>query len=250
MATQTQLAEAYRVEQARLSAEATRDVLALWLASYEPGNSSVWRALIAALTALVGRFRSQSSRSAISYYMESRSTARTPGLFVPRPAPEPPRELIEATAQITGARAYGRSLTANLAETRALQNSGVQVAGAMARITLDAGRQTVLDAVEEDREAIGWIRITDASPCAFCAMLASRGPVFSEDTVAFQAHAHCACIGAPVWSRDEAWLGHSEDLYQQWKRETAGESGKDAIRAWRRYWSGRDKSEGEASGSA
>lgn len=250
MATQTQLAEAYRVEQSQLSALVTRDVLALWLASYEPGNSSVWRALVAALTALVGRFRGESSRSAVNYYLESRGTARVPGLYVPRPAPEPPRELIEATAQITGARAYGRSRTANLAETRAMQNSGVQVAGAMARITLDAGRQTVLDAVEEDREAIGWIRITDANPCAFCSMLSSRGPVFSEDTADFQAHAHCACIAAPVYSRDEPWLGHSEDLYQQWKRETAGESGKDAIRAWRRYWNGRDKSEGDTGGSA
>lgn len=249
MATQTQLAEAQRVEQARLSAEVTRDVLALWLATYEPRAPAVWRALIAALAAIVNRFRNESSRSAISYYMESRSAARVPGLFVPRPAPEPPRELIEATAQITGARAYGRAAGRNLPEARAMQNSGVQVAGALARITLDAGRQTILSAVEEDREAIGWIRITDANPCAFCSMLASRGAVFSEDTVSFQAHAHCACIGAPVWSRDEAWLGHSEDLYQQWKRETAGHSGKDAIRAWRRYWNNRD-TEGDAGESA
>lgn len=250
MATQTQLAEAYRIEQARLSAEVTRDVLALWLASYEPGNSSVWRALVAALAALVGRFRNQSSRSAVRYYMESRGLARASGLYVPRPASEPPRELIEATAQITGARAYGRSRTANLANTRAMQNSGTQLAGAMARITLDAGRQTVLDAVEEDREAIGWTRITDANPCAFCAMLASRGPVFSEDTAAFQAHAHCACIAAPVYHRDEAWLGHSKDLYEQWQRETAGQSGPDAIKAWRRYWDGRNKDEGDSGGSA
>lgn len=250
MATQTQLAEAYRVEQARTSAEATRDVLALWLATYQPGNPAVWRALVAALVALVTRFRSRSSREAIAYYVNSRGMARAPGLHVPRPAMEPPRALIETTARITGARAYGRSLTARMPETRALQNAGVQIAGAMSRIALDAGRQTVMAAVAEDREAIGWIRITDADPCAFCSMLAGRGPVFSEDTADFQAHAHCACIAAAVWSRDEAWLGHSEDLYQQWKRETAGESGKDAIRAWRRYWDGRDKSEGDTGGSA
>jgi hypothetical protein len=246
VATQTQLAEDYRVEQARLSAEVTRGVLALWLATYEPGSPSVWRALVAGLTALVNRFRNRSSRQAVTYYLESRSAARAPGLFVPRMVLEPPPALIEATAQITGARSYGRSLTARMPETQAIQNSGVQIAGAMSRITLDAGRQTVMDAVEEDREAIGWIRITDADPCAFCAMLASRGPVFSEDTADFQAHAHCACIAAAVWSRDEAWLGHSEDLYQQWKRETAGESGKDAIRAWRRYWNNRDKTGGDS----
>lgn len=250
VATQSQLAEAYRVEQARVSAEATRAALALWLTSYEPGSPGAWRALLAALVALIRRWRAESSRLAVTYYMESRSEAGVPGLYVPRPAPDPPLALIEATAQIAGARAYGRSLTANQGETRARQNSGVQLAGATARIALDAGRQTVLDAVDDDREAIGWIRITDADPCAFCAMLSSRGPVFSEDTAHFQAHAHCACMAAPVYSRDEAWLGHSEDLYQQWKRETAGESGKDAIRAWRRYWNNRDQTEGDAGGSA
>ena len=240
MATQTQLAEAHRVEQARLSAETTRDVLALWLATYEPRNPGVWRALVAALMALVGRFRRESSRAAVAYYLESRGQARVPGLYVPRPAPEAPSALVEATAQITGARAYGRALTADVPETQARQNAGVQLAGAMARIALDAGRQTILDAVDDDREAIGWARIGDANPCAFCAMLISRGPVYDENTASFQAHAHCACIAAPVWSRDEAWLGHSEDLYEQWKRVTAGESGAGARRAWRRHWDNRD----------
>ena len=243
MATQTQLAEAQRAEQARLSAEVTREVLAVWLATYEPSSPRVWRALVAALIALVARFRGRSSRSAVGYYLESRGAARVPGLYVPRAAPEALPQLIEATAQIAGARAYGRSLTAGMQHAQARQNAGVQLSGAMSRIALDAGRQTILDAVAEDREAIGWIRITDADPCAFCAMLTSRGPVYDEDTVAFQAHAHCACIGAPVWSRDEAWLGHSEELYQQWKRATAGESGKGALRAWRRYWNNRDASE-------
>jgi hypothetical protein len=241
VATQTQLAEAQRVEQARLSAEVTRDVLALWLATYEPRSPGVWRALVAALLALVGRFRRESSRAAVAYYLESRGEARAPGLHVPRLAPDAPPGLIEATAQITGARTYGRALTADVPEQQARQNAGVQLAGNMARIALDAGRQTILDAIDDDREAIGWARITDANPCAFCSMLASRGPVYrSEQTASFQSHAHCSCVAAVVWSRDEAWLGHSKDLYEQWQRVTAGESGDGARRAWRRYWDNRD----------
>lgn len=244
MATQTQLAEAYRAEQARVSAEATRDVLTLWLATYEPGNSQVWRRLIDALRALISGFRGRSSRAAVAYYLNARSHARAPGLLVPKMAPDAPAELVEVTAQVTGARAYGRSLSSGMTVEQARRNAGVQLSGAASRIALDAGRQTILDAVDEDREAVGWIRITDAKPCAFCSMLASRGPVYQEDTASFQAHAHCACIAAPVFSRDEAWLGHSEDLYQQWKKVTAGESGKDALRAWRRYWDNRDEPSG------
>lgn len=241
MATQTELAEAYRVEQARVKAEATRAVLALWLASYEPGNPASWRSLLATLRSLVAGLRARSSRLAVNYYLEARSVARAPGLYVPQAAVDAPAELVEVTAQITGPRAYGRSLTSGMAETQAKRNAGVQFSGAMSRIVLDAGRETVLAAAEDDREAIGWIRITDKDPCAFCSMLSGRGPVFSEQTAGFQAHAHCACVAAAVFSRDEAWLGHSEDLYQQWKQVTAGESGKDALRAWRRYWDGRDR---------
>lgn len=251
MPTQNQLAEQHRAEQARLAARVTRDVLQLWLSSYQPRNPGVWQALLAALRALVASFRRESARIATNYYLESRAEAGVPGIFVPRSAPpEPPPELIEATAQITGARAYGRALTAGIPEQQARQNSGVLLAGNMERIALNAGRETILDAVEDDREAIGWARITDADPCAFCAMLASRGPAYlSRKTASFQAHPHCACVAAPVWSRDEAWLGHSKDLYEQWRRVTAGETGAGARRAWRRYWEGRDKS-GDDDGAA
>mgnify|MGYP007126047937 CR=1 FL=1 len=241
--SQNQLAEQHRAAQARLAAQATREVLRLWLDAYQPREPSVWRALIAALVALISSLRRESSRLATGYYIESRAEARVPGFFVPSPAPEAPREWIEETARIAGARTYGRALSADVPERQARQNAGVAVAGSMERIVLDAGRRTILDAVEEDREAIGWARITDANPCAFCAMLASRGPVYSEATARFEAHPHCACVAAPVWSRDEAWLGHSRDLYEQWRRVTAGYSGAEARRVWRRYWEGRDKSE-------
>jgi len=241
--SQNQLAEQYRAAQARLAARVTRDVLRLWLDSYQPRSPNVWEALIAALVALISSFRRESTRLATNYYLESRAEARVPGLFVPSPAPEAPREWIETTAQIAGARTYGRSLSADLPEHQARQNAGVALAGSMERIVLDAGRQTILGAVDEDREAIGWARIGDANPCAFCAMLISRGPVYSEATAKFQSHPHCACVAAPVWSRDEAWLGHSRDLYEQWRRVTAGYSGAEARRVWRRYWEGRDQSE-------
>lgn len=230
------------MEQARVSAETTRAVLALWMSTYEPSDQQAWQALLAALRAMVSGFRNRSSRSAVAYYLDSRGAARVPGLYVPPMAPEPPQELIEVTAQITGAHAYGRSLTSGMTETVAKRNAGVQIAGAMARIALDAGRETILHATRRDRQAIGWARVSDANPCAFCAMLVSRGAVYDEDTASFQTHAHCACIAAPVWNRSEAWLGHSEDLYQQWKRVTQGESGKDALRAWRQYWNHRNDS--------
>lgn len=41
-------------------------------------------------------------------------------------------------------------------------------------------------------------RVTGMKPCTFCAMLASRGPVYSETTVGFRAHHVCGCNAEPV----------------------------------------------------
>jgi hypothetical protein len=108
MATQTQLAEAQRREQASISAEVTREVLALWLATYEPGNQSAWQGLVAALRYLLGVWRQRSSQSAADYYARARWEAGVRTAVIPRPAPPVAPELVEVTAQITGARAYGR----------------------------------------------------------------------------------------------------------------------------------------------
>ncbi|WP_435897448.1 hypothetical protein [Streptomyces tsukubensis] len=48
------------------------------------------------------------------------------------------------------------------------------------RLTLDAGRSALSHAREVDPEVIGYYRKTDADPCGFCAMLASRGLVYTE----------------------------------------------------------------------
>ncbi|MEO3856227.1 hypothetical protein [Acrocarpospora sp. B8E8] len=242
MATQLQLAEAQRLEQARISADATREALALWLAIYRPDESSSWRMLLDLLWSLVLRSRKRSAQSAVAYYSRSRQRAGYPQRFLPAEAPDPPVELVEATARITGARTYGRALTTGQQPDQAKQAAGVLLAGNMARIGLDAGRETILNAVQDDEDAIGWARVSDADPCAFCSMLVSRGPVFeSRETASFQSHSHCACVAVPVFSRDEVWLEHGKDLYEQWKKATAGHSGKDALREWRRYWRSRDK---------
>jgi len=58
---------------------------------------------------------------------------------------------------------------------QAAQNASVQAVGAAMRHVGNGGRDTVLTLVENDRAALGWIRVTSGNPCSFCAMLASRG---------------------------------------------------------------------------
>jgi len=80
----------------------------------------------------------------------------------------------------------------------------------------------------------GFRRVTSGSPCAFCSMLASRGAVYSRRGADFQAHDGCSCSPEPVWEHEQE-PPEVVELQRQWREVTAGKSGKDALRAWRRH---------------
>lgn len=241
MPSQSEIAAQYQREQAAVSATVTRDTLALWLAGFVPEDDGAWGRLLNLLRALTRIRHNSSAALAASYYVRARATAGAAGSFAPTLAAQPPDELVNATAGITGRSAYRQSLRAGRTDIQARRNAGVQLAGAMERLAANGGRDTIREAVAEDPEAIGWIRVTGVKPCSFCSMLSGRGPVYtSRKTATFEAHSHCRCVAAAVWSEDEAWLGHSKDLAEQWQQATAGFTGAAARRAWRRHWEGRE----------
>lgn len=114
-----------------------------------------------------------------------------------------------------------------------------------ARLALNAGRDYVIQTVEQDRLAVGWMRVTDGDPCAFCLVLASRGPVYKSRTTAeFLAHDNCGCVAVPVFTRDpvlpESTL-QAQRIYreaQEWARSTGSQSrgtANDLLNNVRRY---------------
>ena len=52
-------------------------------------------------------------------------------------------------------------------------------------------------------------RVTVGKTCAFCSMLAARGPVYTEDTVTFRAHRCCDCTWEICKETPNEWLKHS-----------------------------------------
>lgn len=105
------------------------------------------------------------------------------------------------------------------------------VAGAE-KLVLDAGRRTIIDNVKRDPKAHGWARLTEAKPCAFCALLATRGAVYKESTADFRSHDHCRCHAEPTFGPYEppAQVREWQQLYQN--ATTAGNSAK-TRREWR-----------------
>lgn len=144
---------------------------------------------------------------------------------------------VERSLLVTGPSEVKRRTANREPEASAMDNAFVSAAGAASRHVLTGSRETMLTLVQADEVALGWARVTDGDPCAFCAMLASRGPVYkSAATAGFKAHDNCACSAEAVFARTAAWPGDARDYQRLWYASTRGYSGKDAINAFRREY--------------
>lgn len=136
--------------------------------------------------------------------------------------------------------------------------SFVESSGAAARHVLDGGNRSMLTLIGENDRLVGYIRVTDSDPCYFCAMLASRGPVYRtprragsnvrgsrnanagvpfEGDGAWKVHDHCQCTVEPVYTSSTEWPGRAREFEKLWRDNIRNRySGDEAIRQWRRVY--------------
>jgi hypothetical protein len=115
----------------------------------------------------------------------------------------------------------------------AKQITAKKVAASVVRHTQAGGRETLLGAAKSDRVALGHVRVTTGTPCFFCAMLASRGLVYNDDSFNLsdsrftgdgkvKVHDSCACTLKPVYRRDDPLVQDSATYTDLWERWGAG----------------------------
>lgn len=127
------------------------------------------------------------------------------------------------------------------------KQAGARQAAASARIAMNGGRSELANSTRKDKRALGYIRLSrTGTPCGWCAMLISRGPVYKTERSAERSygdgdlyHDNCNCYAMPVYSTEEY---KTSDLYalnreyqELWPQVTRGLSGKSALTAWRRF---------------
>lgn len=126
---------------------------------------------------------------------------------------------------------------AMLAEAK--QVTTTKIASATVRHVQAGSRQTVLDNTQKDDVALGWVRVTKAKPCFFCAMLASRGleyrafkkDSFTESDARFtgdgdaKVHDNCGCSLKPVYVKTDPMVAKTADFADMWSRWGAGGNG-------------------------
>lgn len=227
------LTEAHRIAQARLGRQAVSLMGAAWRIIDPSDLDGTVEAWLRAAVPIIRAQRTSSTRLAAAYYRRFRVLeARTTSQFVPPLAERIGAERTIASLTATGP-ARVRAATARGATIAQASRAGLAgAAGAAQRLTLDAGRSTISQATAADPRALGWARALSGNACPFCQMLASRGPAYSEESVAFEAHDRCSCGAEPVYSTDAAWPPGSREARDLWDQATAGEQ--DPLNAFRR----------------
>lgn len=239
----SRLTEAHRLAQARLGAQTVRALRAVF-PLLDPtdldGTFARW------LTGVLPIIRSQhtlSARLAANYLTTFRTLeiGADAAPMVPVLAADVSADAVSTSMLVTGPVSIRSNLARKVPLVRAMTIAEANVARSGMRHALNGGRDTILGTVRSDSTALGWARTTSGSACSFCALLASRGPVYGADTVDFQAHDGCSCSSEPVYRRDAAWPSGSERyaaLYQDAKRTSAAD-GVDVLTAFRRLVEGR-----------
>lgn len=200
------LTEAHRVGQIAIGARAEASARLLWpvldpsdLDRYEPA----WMG--ATLSALRPHFEESVNLSA-AYLAEYREAegAKAAALGAVAWDQRLMAENLHLAGPVRVKLLVGKGTTGQAAAAAAL----TKFAGIARRGVMQGGRMMIHETAKRDGNVVGWRRVTDGDPCTFCAMLATRGPVYSKDTVltdgeGLRYHGHCGCTGELVYSKWE-----------------------------------------------
>lgn len=202
------LTEEHRRIQVRVGRRTTRAALAAWQL-IDPDNLADADDWLRALQAIAAQ-EARASLTAAAGYVEAFADAE--GAAVP----------VLETFTVDQARLRGNLLITGPVRARSMISNGIDVtramtvaqvatAGELTRFTLEPHRETLIRATNR------YARVTSGKPCAFCAMLASRGAVYRSETSGnFQAHASCGCTVEPVLTGPGTPPGRAAEFAKIW----------------------------------
>ena len=91
------------------------------------------------------------------------------------------------------------------AREKAAREAAYKAANKASGLATDPGKDRLKRQIDNDPLAVRYQRITSGTPCAFCAMLAARGPVYKDEkSASFKPHDPCNCSAIPIFSDSPA----------------------------------------------
>lgn len=212
-----ELAEAHRIQQVKLTASTQRLLAEVWKQTIDPTRlEATFPTYLAASERVLGAGREGSHALARRYYMRVASAAGAEALALPLVPLN--REALGASLYATGPAVVKAKVAEGLTLQAATEAGLAASIAAGKRIMLDAGREMLVEASRRDKNVKAWARVSDGSPCHFCAMLVSRGPVYGEKTVSFRSHDRCGCGVRLVYAQDSdrGWSDNASALESLW----------------------------------
>lgn len=133
--------------------------------------------------------------------------------------------------------------------------AGSRGSGLADALVMQGGRAIPINTALADTRVVFYARGTSTNPCAFCAMLASRGPVYRASTgmtyaalteVVRSYHDNCHCF--PIFSfSDDTELPEQNKFFEQnWEDVTKDYGGREKLNAWRRWLNANRRANGGA----
>jgi hypothetical protein len=237
-----------RQSQALINTLLIRRLLGFWaLVDPERIDESVSAFTFAALPLIESAAQLSSREAGVYYGAFKKAELRVTGAVAVDLAPASINiNAVRRGIALNGAIKTKKRISRGVPLARAMRLSQVDVVDVATRAATDVGRQTLIGTVQRDPVAVGWSRATSGSPCAFCAMLAGRGPVYLsadsarfEKSPDFEAHAKCNCTVEASFDRGQPWPEGSVALGKRWSEATRGVSGDEALKVFRRSMEGR-----------
>lgn len=193
------LTQHHRAQQLLLRQATVRGVEKAWPALDWAELDQTYPGLALDLARLVEMNRRTSAGLAATYLRQFRAAERVGGPVRIDLAKPLIVDQFSASLRTTSVAAIKIAAGEGVPADTAMANALTQVKGAMARLVLNAGRETVTQTLAADPRARGYQRVLGGGGCDFCQMLAGRGDVYSAETADFEAHDHCGCTAEPVY---------------------------------------------------
>jgi len=173
---------------------------------------------IEAVAALVARYAEAAATLGADFYEGDRELAGVPGVFSVQLADPPPEKQTSSSLRWATKDLWPRNEDdATVAQLEPLdvrlEAAMSKADGAVDRLVLNAGRETVQEAVRQDRGAVAYARAAALGCCSFCALMSSRGAIYRDrgtvgenandrfvgDDSVIKYHNFCRCQPIPVF---------------------------------------------------
>ena len=216
----TELTRLHRARQAAIQARTLRVLAQAWPLLDVSRLDATAPGFVDAVTRIIAAGYELSAQEAVAYYDAFRRAEGVTGLYE-RVLPRPDLEAIRTSALVTGPVRVKQLIGQGLSPEAAMDRASTTFLSTGGYRTVAGGREAITATMAGDRRALGVARVAGPDACAFCAMLASRGPAYKSEedwSAGFEAHVSCGCEPETVFSdgADYRWPENGERYRQLW----------------------------------